>query len=721
MKKIFKENLSGIAFALAITLILGTGSLLYSSFSTLIDSNRSVKHTLETISALDHLLTHLNELETGPRGYVITGEKNFLNPYFKALAPDGIEQHLGELRQLNTHNPAQQGYLASLYPLIAKKIQFMQKVVALRKQGGFDAAQALIATDVGNSTMEEIRHLIERMRQRETVLLHQRSSVASASLQNSIFSITAGGAISVLLLSLSFIMVNHEVGARKRDAEQLRLLNSEQDQRVASRTMQLNNELEKRKESEAALKKSEQQFREMFENNTAVMIIYDPITLHIIDVNQSATEFYGWTQKELCRMNLGEINTLPHEELHDIFEKAASGEIKYFISSHRRADGLIRDVEVYPTIIVRSGSPHIYSIIHDITERRRIERANQFHLSILEMAPLKTVKELLQMTIDEAEKLTGSTIGFLHYVDDNQLAITLQGWSTNTITTMCKVALPSQHYSLNEAGIWADALRKRSAIIHNDYASNKYCKGMPEGHAELRREAVVPIFRNNKIVALLGVGNKALDYNEDDTALIGLLGNVAWDVISKKITDDEHKILQVQQYVIENLAMHDSLTGLPNRRLLSERIDITLAQCRRNKTTAALFIFDLDKFKAVNDTLGHQIGDLLLKEVATRTLGVLRRSGDSLARLGGDEYVVLLPQIAPPLNAVGIAEKIRNAILQPFELEGHTINISCSIGIALYPEHGEDEQTLMKHADAAMYQAKNEGLNRIKLFSAEIG
>jgi len=721
MKKIFKENLSGIAFALAITLILGTGSLLYSSFSTLIDSNRSVKHTLETISALDHLLTHLNELETGPRGYVITGEKNFLNPYFKALAPDGIEQHLGELRQLNTHNPAQQGYLASLYPLIAKKIQFMQKVVALRKQGGFDAAQALIATDVGNSTMEEIRHLIERMRQRETVLLHQRSSVASASLQNSIFSITAGGAISALLLSLSFIMVNHEVGARKRDTEQLRLLNSEQDQRVASRTMQLNNELEKRKESEAALKKSEQQFREMFENNTAVMIIYDPITLHIIDVNQSATEFYGWTQKELCRMNLGEINTLPHEELHDIFEKAASGEIKYFISSHRRADGLSRDVEVYPTIIVRSGSPHIYSIIHDITERRRIERANQFHLSILEMAPLKTVKELLQMTIDEAEKLTGSTIGFLHYVDDNQLAVSLQGWSTNTITEMCKVALPSQHYSLNEVGIWADALRKRSAMIHNDYASNKYCKGMPEGHAELRREAVVPIFRNNKIVALLGVGNKALDYNEDDTALIGLLGNVAWDVISKKITDDEHKILQVQQYVIENLAMHDSLTGLPNRRLLSERIDITLAQCRRNKTTAALFIFDLDKFKAVNDTLGHQIGDLLLKEVATRTLGVLRRSGDSLARLGGDEYVVLLPQIAPPLNVFGIAEKIRNAILQPFELEGHTINISCSIGIALYPEHGEDEQTLMKHADAAMYQAKNEGLNRIKLFSAEIG
>ena len=718
MKKFFKENISRIAYAFAFTLFLGTGSLLYYSLSTFIENDRSVNHALETLKTFDHLLSHLNKLETGARGYVITGEEPYLAPYFNALAPDGIELDLREIGQLNAYDAVQQRYLASLAPLVAKKIHFMQTGIDLRKRRGFDAAQTWITTDIGNTTMEEIRHLIDRMKQREAVLLQQRSSMASASL-HTIFLIATAGALSALLLSLSFIKVNREVGVRKRDAEQLRLLKSELDQRVASRTMQLNNELEKRKESEAALKKREQQFREMFENNSAVMIIYDPITLHIIDVNQSATDFYGWTKEELCRMNLGEINALPHEELMDIFEKAASGEIKYFISSHRRADGLIRDVEVYPTMNVRSASPHMYSIIHDITERRRIEKANQFHISILEMAPLKTVTELLRVTIDEVEKMTGSSIGFLHYVDDNQLAVTLQGWSSNTITNMCKVALPSQHYSLNEAGIWADALRKRSPVIHNDYASTKYRKGIPEGHAELQREAVVPIFRNNKIVALLGVGNKALDYNEDDTALIGLLGDAAWDVVSKKIIDEEHKILQLQQSVTENLAMHDSLTGLPNRRLLSERLALTLAQCRRNKTMAALFIFDLDKFKIVNDTFGHQTGDLLLKEVATRTLGVLRRSGDSLARLGGDEYVVLLPQIAATSNAVDIAEKINYVILQPFEIEGHSINISCSIGIALFPEHGEDEQTLMKHADAAMYQAKSKGRNRIKLYSAE--
>ena len=128
---------------------------------------------------------------------------------------------------------------------------------------------------------------------------------------------------------------------------------------------------------------------------------------------------------------------------------------------------------------------------------------------------------------------------------------------------------------------------------------------------------------------------------------------------------------------------------------------------------AALMIFDLDKFKPVNDTLGHGIGDLLLQQVASRTLGILKRSSDTLARLGGDEFVVLLPQIDAAANAVAIAEKILKAIEMPFEIEGHAINISCSIGIAVFPDHGMSELTLMKNADDAMYLSKSQGRNRI--------
>lgn len=128
-------------------------------------------------------------------------------------------------------------------------------------------------------------------------------------------------------------------------------------------------------------------------------------------------------------------------------------------------------------------------------------------------------------------------------------------------------------------------------------------------------------------------------------------------------------------------------------------------------------IFDLDKFKPVNDMFGHEIGDLLLQEVANRTLGVLQRSSDTLARLGGDEFVVLLPQIDARANAEAVAEKIRRALCESFHIEGHTLNISCSIGIAILPEHGESELTLMKNADDAMYQSKSLGRNCFTVFS----
>ena len=127
-------------------------------------------------------------------------------------------------------------------------------------------------------------------------------------------------------------------------------------------------------------------------------------------------------------------------------------------------------------------------------------------------------------------------------------------------------------------------------------------------------------------------------------------------------------------------------------------------------------IFDLDKFKPVNDTFGHAIGDLLLQQVAARTLETLRRSSDSIARLGGDEFVVLLPQIAPISNAEAVAENIRKVLELPFDIGGHLIRISCSIGIAVFPDDGTDEITLMRHADDAMYVSKSNGRNRITFF-----
>ncbi len=171
---------------------------------------------------------------------------------------------------------------------------------------------------------------------------------------------------------------------------------------------------------------------------------------------------------------------------------------------------------------------------------------------------------------------------------------------------------------------------------------------------------------------------------------------------------------------LRHQAEHDALTGLPNRALFSEHLTHALAQARRNQSRLALMFIDLDKFKPINDTLGHHVGDALLQVVARRLQGCVRES-DVVGRLGGDEFVVLLPAVESEHDALRVAEKIRESLNQPFELEGGpALNISSSTGIALYPEHGSDEVQLAKNADAAMYQAKDGGRNRVQLYRTKV-
>ena len=359
------------------------------------------------------------------------------------------------------------------------------------------------------------------------------------------------------------------------------------------------------------------------------------------------------------------------------------------------------------------GRSTLYTIVHDVTERKHYEITNDLHIALLEMVESHSIEELLQLTIDKAEELTESVIGFFHFMAEDQMTLSLQAWSTNTKKIMCTAMGKGGHYALDSAAVWSDAARDRRAVIHNGYSAVNDSNGMPEGEDAVVRYMAVPVLRGDKVVAILGVGSKRTVYDEYDIKWVSMVADIAWDIVAKKMGEEERKLLQAQKYAIEHLAMHDSLTGLANRRLLSEKIKLTFALCQRSGTMAALMIFDLDKFKPVNDTLGHGIGDLLLQQVASRTLGILKRSSDTLARLGGDEFVVLLPQIDAAANAVAIAEKILKAIEMPFEIEGHAINISCSIGIAVFPNHGMSELTLMKNADDAMYLSKSQGRNRI--------
>ena len=181
-------------------------------------------------------------------------------------------------------------------------------------------------------------------------------------------------------------------------------------------------------------------------------------------------------------------------------------------------------------------------------------------------------------------------------------------------------------------------------------------------------------------------------------------------VLLEEITERIQMAHQVRE-----LAFYDPLTSLPNRRLALERLSQQVVRARRVKTSLGLLFIDLDKFKPINDELGHEVGDWLLQAVAQRIQGCLRAS-DTAARMGGDEFVVLLPDLPNSDAAVGVAEKIRHALAQEFVTEqGMVLGISSSIGVAMYPDHGTTEKDLLRLCDEAMYQAKKSGRNAVYL------
>lgn len=213
----------------------------------------------------------------------------------------------------------------------------------------------------------------------------------------------------------------------------------------------------------------------------------------------------------------------------------------------------------------------------------------------------------------------------------------------------------------------------------------------------------VPLRSDKGVIGALVVQSYSgeVRYCEQDKALLQFVSTQVAAAIQRKQAEA----------LLQYSALHDALTGLPNRALLHDRLRLALIRAQRTTERVSLLYIDLDHFKPVNDRLGHDIGDLLLIQVAQR-LGQCLRAVDTVGRIGGDEFVVVVQGDHRTEDTVAVAQKIRAALVAPFQLSGEHLHVACSIGVAYYPDHGSDVVQLMRRADDAMYEAKRRGGNR---------
>jgi PAS domain S-box-containing protein len=242
---------------------------------------------------------------------------------------------------------------------------------------------------------------------------------------------------------------------------------------------------------------------------------------------------------ELRGLKISQINTAAPGEIAARMQAAAKQSQIHFDFTHRLASGELRDVEVFSSPIYLNDRKILHSIIHDISRRKLADDVLQANLRMHALYAGKDLHALMRVCLDIAEEMTGSQIGFFHFVNADKKTLLLQAWSTRTERDFCKTEAKSRHYHIDEAGVWVDCIHACHPVIHNDYRSLPHCKGLPPGHARITRELVVPVYEGERIVAILGVGNKAEDYRERDSTFLQQFGLFCWELSKTRQKDDE--------------------------------------------------------------------------------------------------------------------------------------------------------------------------------------
>lgn len=434
-----------------------------------------------------------------------------------------------------------------------------------------------------------------------------------------------------------------------------------------------------RKKNQKALQQSEVRYREMFENMSNAVAVYDVTnsgkSFIFKEFNQAAEKIEKISRENvLGKSPLDVFPNLKEFGLINILSRVwNTGKPETFPTSFYQDHRIMGWRNYY---IYKLNSGEIVTIYEDVTAQKQAEESVWLE------------KERAQVTLHSIADavITTDVSGNIDYL--NPIAQKLTGWSDAAAR-----GLPI----FSVFNIISDVTGK---VPENPVEKCLKLNRSVEGNDHTRL-----IHRDGNSIE---IENSAAPINDRHGKFIGAI------LVFRDVSDKQNLVRE-----LSHQAHHDALTGLPNRLLFIDRLTQALTHTRRNNHKIGIVFLDLDHFKVINDTLGHNVGDLLLQAVSKRLQNHLRE-GDTVARQGGDEFLILLPDLVHNSDASTIAQKILNSFSEPFILEQHEVLVTPSIGISLYPTDGDNLETLVKHADAAMYHAKELGRNNYQFYSSEL-
>ena len=487
--------------------------------------------------------------------------------------------------------------------------------------------------------------------------------------------------------------------------------------RLSDANRELSDRISEQSRYEEIMRQATQRFEALIEASPLAIIVRDADG-RVEKWNASAERMFGWSEKELLGRPAPLFSTGAEEEGAGQREAILRGDTFADVEGVRmRKDGTpvsvsISAAPVHETTGQRAG---YLTIVADVTERKRAEQRQDLENAVtLLLADARSLEEVMPRVIQTICQSLKFAYGARWVVDHKQHVLRCaETWCVPDLKLEGFRALSAAH--VETAGlqgglirrVWATSVPYWMGNIGQDPTLERRDAALGSG---LQHGFAFPILIGGEFFGVLeffGHGTRARD--ERIIELAHTLGSQIGQFIARKQAEAN----------LQFFASHDPLTGLFNRGMFNQRLHQALAQAQRFERTLAILFVDLDGFKLVNDTLGHNAGDALLAEMAVRLRGSLRE-GDVIARMGGDEFVVLIEEFGEPIQVGEVAKKLLDTVSRPYLLQGQECRLTASIGISTFPDDGRDAQTLLRSADMAMYRSKEQGKNAFRFFAPQM-